>query len=520
MKLFTIGDSVSQGFMSLGAANTHRSYSTLIAEKLKINNYQYPSWEYQMPANIEDLLRKIEVSFGPDINGVEWPFAINTARKFIDQIEDYYERGPGHEDKKTEGSAPYHNVAIQGFKIADAWQVTPKLCRHIIKNPKDPKQANDNIFRFPHNSFSRIALKVLNPKLDPKYENFSQIGWLQYHAEKEGVENLFLWLGANNALRTIARLNINMTQPGSDPSPMSLSYQEREEKCWNLWHPEHFEEEYRELLTRVNKAMNKNKHKDWKVFIGTIPHITIAPIIKGVGPKTIINTKDGPRVYFKYYTYVPYEEEYVRSGGPHLTIHQALHIDNVITKYNEIIDALIKEQNCKVHNRDAFHLVDISKALSKIAWKRNDGNPTYDFPDYFKFKYPQVNTKFYHADRNGRLKQGGLVSLDGVHPSIIGQGLIAYEFLKVMKANNRASDTDLDWDMIFKNDRLYSEPITIMTDLYQLAQTVKKFVGPILDRYDCENPHESFLNNLVSLPLDQWDGYLERIFGRNYPFKR
>ena len=35
MKLFTIGDSVSQGFMSLAAARTDLSYSTLLAARIK-----------------------------------------------------------------------------------------------------------------------------------------------------------------------------------------------------------------------------------------------------------------------------------------------------------------------------------------------------------------------------------------------------------------------------------------------------------------------------------------------------
>ncbi|HEY0658065.1 MAG TPA: hypothetical protein VGD05_06310, partial [Pyrinomonadaceae bacterium] len=43
MKLFTIGDSVSQGFMSLAAARTDNAYSTLIARQigLKLNTDDY-----------------------------------------------------------------------------------------------------------------------------------------------------------------------------------------------------------------------------------------------------------------------------------------------------------------------------------------------------------------------------------------------------------------------------------------------------------------------------------------------
>lgn len=43
MKLFTMGDSVSQGFMSLAAARTDLSFSTLIAGRMKLGaGYRYP----------------------------------------------------------------------------------------------------------------------------------------------------------------------------------------------------------------------------------------------------------------------------------------------------------------------------------------------------------------------------------------------------------------------------------------------------------------------------------------------
>ncbi len=48
MKLFTIGDSVSQGFMSLAAARTDNAYSTLIARKLGLeldsDEYRFADW--------------------------------------------------------------------------------------------------------------------------------------------------------------------------------------------------------------------------------------------------------------------------------------------------------------------------------------------------------------------------------------------------------------------------------------------------------------------------------------------
>ena len=65
----------------------------------------------------------------------------------------------------------------------------------------------------------RVALKVLNPSLDPSFDRFSQLDWLQHHASGEGVDNVLLWLGANNALGTVIALKIKPTPPDLDPPP-------------------------------------------------------------------------------------------------------------------------------------------------------------------------------------------------------------------------------------------------------------------------------------------------------------
>ena len=59
--LFTIGDSISQGFTSGAAAESEATYSSNIARVLKIQSYQYPKWpKFGLPLNIEFALRKLE----------------------------------------------------------------------------------------------------------------------------------------------------------------------------------------------------------------------------------------------------------------------------------------------------------------------------------------------------------------------------------------------------------------------------------------------------------------------------
>lgn len=210
MKLFTIGDSVAQGFMSASAARTDLCFSTLLArafglypdcKKTDIANYFYPEWKANgAKTNIETILRRLERRYGPDIQNVEWATALFTMDSVLDESEQYYERGEGREDQPYHysGIDHFHNVAIQGFSAADAWLVTPELCRQEISKQKADR--GNNFMQGANAAFHRIALKVLKPNVNQPQE-YSQLDWLEHHANTEGVENLVLWLGSNNALR-------------------------------------------------------------------------------------------------------------------------------------------------------------------------------------------------------------------------------------------------------------------------------------------------------------------------------
>jgi hypothetical protein len=118
IKLFTIGDSISQGFMSGAAARTDLAFSTLIADVLKTKVYNYPKWKLGgLPLNLEELLRKLEDAYGSEINTSEWILALAmTIPRYVDEVEDYYERGPGAAGEPyKEGKVAFeffHNVAV------------------------------------------------------------------------------------------------------------------------------------------------------------------------------------------------------------------------------------------------------------------------------------------------------------------------------------------------------------------------------------------------------------------------
>jgi hypothetical protein len=473
MKLFTIGDSISQGFMSGAAARTDLAYSTLIAGCMGIeNDYDYPRWaEGGLPLNMELILRRLEERHGDNVNPVEWALTLRTVGRIIETAEDYYERGAGRADAPYDGAGVpfFHNVAFQGCDVADSWALTPAVCARMIS---EAERGGDDLLPYsgPNAAYYRTALKVLNPSLEAGYEELGQVGWLAEHAGGEGVENLILWLGANNALGTVVTLQINQTPNDPQNRPYELPHADRARINWNLWHPADFEADYRQLLEKVDGAMRRNE-RDWRVFVGNVPLVTIAPLAKGVGPTTEIERDGKKSVYFKYYTYFPFEEDDVRERDIlYLTLAEALHIDDCIRAYNRTIKRLLDEKNeeHRAENDAAgrYHLVDTCGVLESLAFKRNAGQVEYDFPDYFDFVYPRVDTKYYHADRHGRLRQGGLFGLDGVHPTAIGQGIVAREFLEVMKRSGVNVDAELDWPGIFASDRLYTEPISVMHELY------------------------------------------------------
>lgn len=485
MKLFTIGDSVSQGFMSGAAANTDLCYSTILAQVLGVTEYKCIQFRdnLKFKYDIELILRTLEEAYGSNIRGLEWFGVLQKINKVFDKSEAYFERGKGMIGKSMD--LPYdsfHNVAVEGMDVADAWLVTPQSSQDTINKLKR-KEKKDGFLNVASEPFSRNAFRVLNPNAKPEYMGYSAISWLQHHASQSGIENVILYLGANNALGTVLSLKIKPS-PGDGVTVLHADRKTRQK--WNLWHPADFQAEYSCLLEKVVDAMEHNIYADWCCFVGTVPLVTIAPVAKGVGDARIISDPAGSGKqlrYYQYYTYFPLSKEAGLKTGRYLKFRDALFIDKTIIKFNEIIRQLIAQKNAEL-NREAFHVVDVSQALTDMAWKRNSGKPTYQFPDYCNWAYPPIDTKYYHVDSQGNIEKGGIFSLDGVHPSAIGQGLIAWEFLKKMKGLGRAPhDTDINWPDIYANDTLRQKPIKLMQEIYdhdkliQLLADISSFIG-------------------------------------------
>lgn len=483
-RLLTIGDSISQGFMSGGAARPEVCYSTFIAEALGSRpgrNYRFGQWPLGgMPVNFESLLRHLAKYFGDDVWGpFEWPTAAVRITGFIDKLEDYYERGAGDYRKPLDGVTGLHNLASFGFTVSDAWEVTPEVCLERLE-PDGVRPVDDERFATPSDAFYRSAFRTLNPAVADNRMNFSQLDWIRHYAEtdRNGVENVIVWLGANNALGTILDLKINETTT-SLADYQSFGHFDKD--GFNLWTEELFEFDFKKLLDRVCDILNDDSHRTkqpaWRVFVATVPAITIAPLAKGVGD---IETREDPfgvlsrgAAYFEHYTYVIFDQDAVRVGDVGaLTRAQAYRIDQRVHAFNQIIDRLVQEQNSAL-GEERFHKVDINNALLRLALKRNRGKPPYELPEPLRQGGKAlINTKYYHAESD-RMTAGGVFSLDGVHPSVIGQGLLAHEFLKVMQSAGRRVRQPLDWNRIMRLDDLFSRPVNLIQEIYQHDQLTR-----------------------------------------------
>jgi hypothetical protein len=91
---------------------------------------------------------------------------------------------------------------------------------------------------------------------------------------------------------------------------------------------------------------------------------------------------------------------------------------------------------------------------------------------------PRPNTLFYQGRGDGSLESGGIFSLDGVHATPIGQGLLALEYLKVMQAAGvrDADPSALDWPGIVASDSLYQRPLRIMSEFRENKDLIQWLV--------------------------------------------
>lgn len=473
-RLVVLGDSLSQGFMSGAIHRTDVSYPALVARTLGLDRHGFSVPDFRgaggLPLNIERIIRALSEEFGREVRWWEAPLAFASLRSQMDVIEDYWERGPG--SKPSSLHATYHNLAVWGYRVSDVHTVTSQLCDDVIPEPIDHwfKQV-------PERSHYRTARRVLNPASLAAFRGRSALGAAADLARDGGIENLVVFLGSNNALGTVNELRLLPSTDEDVHRPPHL-------RVTNLDRPEHFARAYHELAERV-QALGAQR-----VFVGTVPHVTIPPITRGVGEQS----EDG---YYEHYTRPwIWDDEFEPGAHRHLSRHEARRIDATIDEYNIVIRGLA--------DRHGWHLFDTCQLLDDIAYRRTHPNKRPRLspaltealtrrPDLEYLvdddRRVALDTRFLATDPESpkHIERGGLFSLDGIHPTTIGYGLIAERLLLAMRTAGVEfpGDGDLDWDHVLAEDTLVSSPPALLANLRHALRILdrRKLLAAVLGEF-------------------------------------
>ncbi len=457
-RLVTIGDSLTQGFQSGAIFQTHLSYPAMIAHELGWKAFRYPIYDSPgdgIPLNLETLARNLEMQIGGQLNWWKIPSALLDLQSFLDRSEDYWERGAGSQFS-AQGEIN-HNLAVYGWDLRNTLSRNADICLQVLRDnpPKDNfiKQVVDH-----HNE--RAAVRVLDTARNEKKQALTPLQAAQALSNEE-IETLIIFIGSNNALGSILTFKVKWSDTGYDDMDVNDQY--------TVWRPIHFEAELDLIVEQVKQI--RARHVIWC----TVPHVTIAPFARGVGEKVTPQSR-----YFPYYTQFWIKDEpFNPSRHPHLTANEARAIDSAIDQYNDAIANVVREGRTEGKDWYLFEMVGL---LDRLATRRffnqaqvqPDWWSPYELPPVLQALNPVPDSRFFKSNAQGRI-QGGLFSLDGIHATTIGYGIIAQELIKVMQGagvefydpqgQKRSGEVQIDFERLIALDTLISRPPRLVQDV-------------------------------------------------------
>ncbi len=452
--LVVIGDSLSQGFNNGGIYRTDINFPSFLNQCFDpVPDFEQPSFTAQagIPLNLEVLVRGLSDEFGDDIDWKEFLPAAGHMIKTLKRIKKYWEGGL--KDLSVQRNKPYHNQSVWGFNISDTWVVNEENSRKHIQNHRE----RFNVFNvLPEHAKFTTARLVLNPPLTPEFETRTQFDNAEKLAEDGGIENLIVCLGHNNMIAAITDLKLIWSKDDDlDVFPG--------QRTFTVYRPEHFEQQYRKMAEKVKKLGAK------RVFVPTLPYVTIPPVCRGVNSD--LSSKG--LGYFDYYTrFWIWDEDFDPDKHPYLTKDEAIQLDLTMDEYNAIIK--------KVADEYGFHVVPMAKNVAGMARRRLGGELVRDYPpglvealkkqdttahlvgDDGEIK---LSTEYIRLNESGKIYKGGIFSLDGLHPTTIGYGLMANVYLKTMAQAGVKFQRPINWEHVVAEDSLISQPPRLLGDL-------------------------------------------------------
>lgn len=459
-RLVASGDSLAQGFKNGGVYRTDLSFPAILARAMAPDApFETPSFSSQagIPVNLEVLIRGVAEEFGQQLRRRHYPAVLIHLYSTLRRIKRFWENEENHLERRRQ--APYHNQAVWGFAANDTWLMTENICRNFLQT----RPTRYTVFSvLPDNAMYITGRLVLNPGFTPEHERCSQIDNIRRLHGDGGIENLILCTGHNNFVGALSSLRIVYSENG---------FLERKhyERTHTVYRPEHFEMEMRLLFEKV-AAIGVGR-----VFVPGYPYLTIPPATRGVQVPPRMHTGG----YFDYYTrFWIWDEDFDPDKHPHLTKEQAIELDMLADRYNSIVEQLCAEFG--------FHHVPVHKYVHAVARRRLGVDAVRPYPPEFTAALRRnsatshlvtdegkvrLSTDFIRVDElTGKICRGGIFSLDGLHPSTIGYGLIANIYRMHMIREGVRFEKEIDWDFVIENEPLVSDPPLLLAELRLLLR--------------------------------------------------
>lgn len=441
-RLVTVGDSLTQGFHNLAIFDTDRSWPAMVARQLGVDpavpHYPGPGG---YPLNLEELLR---VARGGPVE------RLVRGAAYVRRVRGAYSGTPASGPQRNE------NLGIFGWDLRDTLDRDADLEAAIVR------RGRVSLSPLVPTPGERAAVVVLDSERDAAGRALTPLRAAQALGEQGGIETLCVWLGSNNALQSVIQLKLALSGP---------DYRDLErKKAYTVWRPEHFRAELRLVAEEVRRV--DADHVLW----GTVPHVTIPPITRGLGGPL----PENPTTYFRYYARPWQTDATFRPRlDAHLTGLEAWTIDIALDAYNDAIRAEVERARA-----DGFdwRVVDLSRVLDRLAVRRNDelGDRPADLPPYpLPPALAGLTTEFLRAGPDGRILAGGLIGLDGIHPTTAGYGLVAQEVIDAMVEAGVDFDRDgglgsrLDFARVRDSDTLLAAPPTSIDGVFRVLRRLE-----------------------------------------------
>ena len=436
-RLVTLGDSLTQGFQHLAIFNTGWSWPAMVARQLG-TAFAFPDYAGGPgghPLNLEYVAREFRGNLISELVEI---------REYMSKVERFYTTSPASDYPDPAGPRN-ENLAIWGWDLRDVLMRTADTELKLIG------AAHRALLPMVNASGHRAAVSVLNSARRPSGVALTPLDAArQLGDEPGGIETLCVWLGANNVLGSVISLKALLTGP---------DYQDLQAKSkYTVWTVPDFTAELTLVADEVSRIAADH------VLWATVPHVTIPPISRGLG---------GPladcRRYFNFYAHLWETDDAFDPGvEPHLTGYQAWAIDIIIDGYNRALQDLVAQ--ARERDKLDWRIVDMCAVLDRLAYRRNEelgarpaGMEPYPLPPAFE----GLDTRYLTTDDQGNRLTGGLIGLDGIHPTTSGYGIVATEFIRVMVGAGVQFENgpELNFEDIRQADTLSEPPPRINSTL-------------------------------------------------------